>query len=280
MIIDSHTHFYDPARPGGVPWPPADSSLYRTVLPADFRAVASPCGVDATVVVEASPLLEDNDWILDIAGNDPSIVGFIGNLDLCDDRFAGHLERLARNPIFRGIRARGFAIDELSGGPELAGLERLAALGLVAEIMVKPATLLDACALARRLPGLTLIVDHIAHVAIDGASPDPIWLDGIARLSEYRNVYCKLSRLTESAVTRPAPSDPAFYRPTIEALWNTFGPERLLWGSNWPVTELASDYATSLSVATAFLADRRHAERERVLWKTAVEAYGLAIVTR
>ena len=82
MIIDTHTHFYDPSRPEGVPWPGPDNELlYRTVLPADYRQFAEPEGVTGTVVVEASGWLEDNQWILDLAEEDPFIVGLVGHID-------------------------------------------------------------------------------------------------------------------------------------------------------------------------------------------------------
>ena len=80
-IIDTHTHFYDPTRPQGVPWPPKDDSvLYRRVLPRDFRALAEPLGITGTVVVEASPWEEDNQWILDLAAQDPFLLGLVGHL--------------------------------------------------------------------------------------------------------------------------------------------------------------------------------------------------------
>src|SRR5690242_19820768 len=80
-IIDTHTHFYDPSRPQGVPWPPKnDPVLYRTVLPAEFRSITEPLGVRGTVVVEASALVEDNAWILEIAKNEPFLLGLVGHL--------------------------------------------------------------------------------------------------------------------------------------------------------------------------------------------------------
>ena len=91
-IIDTHTHFYDPVRPGGVPWPgKGDALLHRTTLPADYRAQSVPQPVTGTVVVEASGLVEDNQWILDLAAKDKFIVGFVGNLKPGDDAFAGNL---------------------------------------------------------------------------------------------------------------------------------------------------------------------------------------------
>jgi L-fuconolactonase len=274
MIIDSHTHFYDPARAEGILWPPAGSPLYRTVLPEHFKAVATPAGVTGTVVVEASPLLEDNQFILDLAENEPALVGFIGNLDLRDEKFSEHLDRFSAHTKFRGIRARGFSIEELMSGPEMKNLEYLSSKGLTLDLMVKPTTLGQACDFATRLPNLNIVVDHIAHVPIDGYAPNSMWRDGIQRLSRHPKVYCKLSRLTESATEWPASKSPKYYRPTIEVLWETFGPERLPWGSNWPVTELASDYATNLSIVLPFLEDKSDEDRESVLWKASKNAYG------
>ena len=96
MIVDTHTHFYDPYRPEGVPWPPQDNSLlYRRVLPDDYKAVALTEGVTGTVVVEASEWVEDNRWILELAATEPFIVGFVGNLDPESDDFERHLASLA-----------------------------------------------------------------------------------------------------------------------------------------------------------------------------------------
>lgn len=81
-IIDSHVHFYDPARPRGVPWPaPSETLLYRTVLPGPWSKMVRPLGVSGVIVVEASPWLEDNQWVLDLAREHPVIVGFVGHLD-------------------------------------------------------------------------------------------------------------------------------------------------------------------------------------------------------
>ena len=94
MIIDTHTHFYDPTRPQGIPWPPEDNELlYRTVLPEHHREVSGKEGVTGTVVVEASAWLEDNDWILELAADDPWIVGLVGHVDPNRESFASDIER-------------------------------------------------------------------------------------------------------------------------------------------------------------------------------------------
>src|SRR5262245_44836365 len=103
--LDAHTHFYDPTRPQGVPWPGKDDKiLYRRVMPDEFRTLVRPHGVTGTIVVEASPWLEDNQWLLDLAAKEPFIVGIVGNLDPLHAEFPKHVARFARDRRFRGIR--------------------------------------------------------------------------------------------------------------------------------------------------------------------------------
>ena len=108
MIVDTHVHLYDPMRPGGVSWPdPQNKLLYRTTLPVHARAQAVPEGVDGLIVVEATDVIEDNQWILDLAEEEPFILGLVGRLDPCDSDFAAHLARFAPHPLLQGIRFRG-----------------------------------------------------------------------------------------------------------------------------------------------------------------------------
>ncbi|HQU47006.1 MAG TPA: amidohydrolase family protein, partial [Pirellulales bacterium] len=103
--IDAHTHFYDPTRPQGVPWPSkSDPLLYRPVLPDEFKKLTREQHVSGTIVIEASTWLEDNQWLLDLASREPFIVGLVGRLDSTSEDFAKHLARFAKNRVFRGIR--------------------------------------------------------------------------------------------------------------------------------------------------------------------------------
>ncbi len=103
-VIDCHTHFYDPTRPEGIPWPSKGSPIYRTVLPQHLRALKHYRRVTGTVIVEASPRLEDNAWLLNLAKDDPFVVGVVGNLEPGSADFSRHLRRFAADPLFRGIR--------------------------------------------------------------------------------------------------------------------------------------------------------------------------------
>jgi L-fuconolactonase len=274
VIIDTHTHFYDPSRPQGVPWPREDDRLlYRTVLPEHFGALAEPLGVGGTIVVEASEWLEDNQWILDLARHEPLIVGFVGHIDLLGNSFARSLDRFAANPLFRGIRARGIGLEALTEGTGLRNIQLLAERDLSLDVLAGTEDLGEITELADKLRSLRIIINHIGHVPIDGKEPDRAWQECMNRAADCPLVYCKVSRLTEAAVTYPAPEDPAFYRPTLDFLFRTFGEDRLLYGSNWPVSDLAADYTTGLNAVASYFKSKGERATDKVFWENAKAAY-------
>ena len=270
MIIDTHTHFYDPSRPEGVPWPPADNELlYRTVLPEYFLAEASPHGVTSTVVVEAACNVEDNQWILDIADQDPTIVGYIGRLENGTPRFAGQIERFSQHPVFRGVRAWGDLDDGF-----LDEMALMAEKGLVLDCVPGDREARDECLrLAAELPALTLVIEHVAAVAIDGKAPDPAWVEFIDAVGQHAQVYMKVSAMTERSEVQPAPADVDYYRPTLDAMWNAFGEERLFFGSNWPVCEIAATYATCFGIVREYFDEKGAAAAEKFFSENARAAY-------
>ena len=166
-VIDAHTHFYDPGRPQGVPWPPRDDKLlYRPVLPKDYRSLPVPHAVTGTVVVEASPRLEDNQWVLDLAATNPFIVGVVGNLPAGTKGFAAQLRRFAANKLFRGIRLRDRKLEGTLEDPAfVADLKLLAELNLSLDLVGGLEILAYADRLANQMGGLRLIIDHLAGVA-------------------------------------------------------------------------------------------------------------------
>lgn len=274
MIIDTHTHFYDPARPQGVPWPnPKDELLYRTVLPEHYKALAVPQGVTGTVVVEASGWVEDNQWILDLAENEPFIVGFVGNLQLGSKDFGSNIERFSANPIFRGIRPRGANIKNIEKGTYLADIEKLADNDLELDLSLGKEGLPDVASLARRVPALRIVINHIAGVRINGESPDPVWVEGMQMAAEHPNVYCKVSGLVEAAQDKPSPADVGYYTPTLDVLWEAFGEDRLVYGSNWPVSELFADYATVQRIVMEYFKNKGQEATEKYFSKNSKAAY-------
>lgn len=276
-IIDTHTHFYDPQRPQGVPWPGKDDkSLYRQVLPRHFEAFARPLGVVGTVVVEASPWVEDNQWILDLAASDPFVLGLVGNLSPGKPEFAGHLKRFAANPLFRGIRVNSGPLKTGLESPEfLADIRRLADADLELDINGGPELLLLVDQLATKLPSLRIVINHVANVRIDGPNLDSEWVAGLTVAARHPHVFMKVSALVESAARdgRQVPRDSAYYVPVLEAVWKPFGEDRLIYGSNWPVSDRAADYSAVLQIVTDFFTGKGKVAAEKFFAKNAKVAY-------
>ena len=246
-IIDCHTHFYDPTRPEGIPWPGKGTPLYRTVLPKHLRTLKQFRPVTGTVIVEASPRIEDNAWLLELAKDDPFVVGIIGRLEPSGPDFAKNLKRFADNPLFRGIRISVGLLKKLLETNDFTDLEILANHDLALDVNGGPETPGVVARLAAKAPSLRIVQNHIGNVAVTGEPPPKDWRMGIHAACEHPNVFCKISALLESArhhTGKAAPDDLAFYRPYIDVVWNAFGDNRVIYGSNWPVSEHASTYET------------------------------------
>lgn len=278
-IVDCHTHFYDPSRPGGVPWPgKEDEVLYRTVLPKHFLEQAKPVGVTKTVVIEASGLLEDNAWLLDLAAANPSVVGVVGNLAPGQPKFAEHLIRFAANKVFRGIRVGQDTIRRALDNPDcLADVRRLAELDLELDAIGPPEAPADVARLAEKLPELRIVINHIADVSIDGRAPPKEWLAAMRSAAKHPRVFCKVSALVELAKppegTKKAPLDVDFYRPILDATWEAFGDDRLIYGSDWPVTDRFATYAQTFAIMQQYVAARGSAASEKYFSTNAYAAY-------
>jgi L-fuconolactonase len=236
-IVDTHVHFYDPRRPQGVPWPPKnDALLYKPVLPEGYAALVRPLGVTGTIVVEASPWPEDNQWLLDLARRHPMIVGVVGNLP--PDGFARNLERFAADPLFRGIRMSGGALArELTGG----NLRVLADAGLTLDAIGNASMAQILVSITDRHPGLRIAINHMPVEPVGWQGSD------IRELGKRPQVFAKVSGVLRR-VEDGVPDDPAAYEAGLEEIWDIFGPNRVMYGSNWPVSERLAPYATVLGV--------------------------------
>lgn len=259
-IVDVHTHFYDPTRPQGVPWPGRDDKLlYRRVLPDAFRRLGRPLGIVGTVVVEASPWVEDNQWLLDLADKDPFVLGVVGRLLPGSDDFARDLRRFARHRRFRGIR---ISHDELRQALErdvwFERLKLLADHDLELDVNGGPEMPADVARLSRRLRDLRIVINHAANVRQEGNDPPKAWQEGMAAAAERPNVWCKVSALVEATGKRDgsASGDVAFYRPTLDVLWNRFGADRLAFGSNWPVSDIAAPLERVVAIVRAYFRNK------------------------
>ena len=276
-VIDTHTHFYDPTRSQGVPWPPRDDKLlYRTVLPQAYMALPTPQKVAGTVVVEASPWVEDNQWVLDLASRERFIVGLVGNLPIGTKRFAGHLKRFAANRLFRGIRARDVNVSKLVADEAcLADLKLLSTQGLSLDLVggldVWPA----AGRLAQAIPDLRIVIDHLPGVRIDGQAPPADWLREMRSAAQRPNVFAKVSGLVEGTgrTDGSAPADVEFYRPVFDAIWESFGPDRLIYGSNWPVSERFAPLSRVQQIVSDYFVVKGQEATDNVFAKNASAVY-------
>lgn len=234
-IIDTHTHFYDPSRPQGVPWPPAkDELLYRTVLPEEFVRLAQPLGVTGTIVVEASAWVEDNQWILDLAAHHPVIRGLVGRLEPGTPAFSGQLARFRNHPKFLGIRVGWNALSEgLASSAFIEDMRRLADADLSLDAVGGGFIAEAAVRLSDRVPGLRIVLDHLPF---EKEAP-------LAELKGRTRVFAKVSNFwTQAGWTEAA-----------GRVFAVFGEDRVIYGSNWPVSLRQGAYSELLARARGFI---------------------------
>ena len=274
-IIDTHTHFYDPTRPQGVPWPGKGTKLYRPVLPADWRAQAEPHGIKETVIVEASSWVEDNQWILDLAEQEKCIIGFVGHLEAADAGFRDNLKRFSRNPIFRGVRWSGAAVSDTAIKDQvLSGAKLLADHGLELDLNGPPESLLPAAALAAEVTDLRIVINHLGSSG-DPKSLKPDWKENIRVISKQKNVWMKVSALVEQVkgAEGQASKEVGYYLPILDHLWECFGPDRLIYGSNWPVSDRGASYDVVFGLVRDYFSSKGTEACEKYFWKNSRVAY-------
>jgi L-fuconolactonase len=281
-IVETHIHFWQVTRPGGVPWPtPAEGPIYRDVLPPEYDAVARANGIVAAGIVEASGIVEDNQWILDLVRGERFYSFFVGNLEIGAPTFARDLARFSRDRRFVGIR--GYLTGPAEGitlsPAQLASLRDLARRGMSLDIISRgtknPKDQVQA--LCTAVPGLRIIIDHLGGAK--GPAPvDPTWELEIRRLADVcPNLSMKFSSFYDmyapGDVVFPSPTDLASYQPHFDVLMTAFGADRLIWGSNWPVIELHGTFEDQIRIAEEYLAPFGAEIRDKVMYKNALRFY-------
>jgi L-fuconolactonase len=267
-IIDTHVHFYDPTRPEGIPWPTKnDTLLYRTVLPPAYAAVAGPFGITGVVIVEASAWLEDNQWILDLAKDNPLFVGVVGHLNPGTDDFRQQLARFSKNRLFRGIRVAGADLVKGVSQPAfMDDLKRLADADLSMDALGNAGMVAPLTTIAEKIPILRLVIDHMP-VEPPGWKPD-----AMRELAKHAQVYCKVSTVLKR-VAGEVSDDPALYKAPLDDLWEIFGPDRVMYGSNWPVSENLASYATVFNVVKQYATARGATDTGKYFSKNSKACY-------
>jgi L-fuconolactonase len=277
-IIDAHHHVWD-LSVRDQPWLSGAemTAIRRSFSVADLRPSAKAAGVDATVLVQTLAVAEETPEMLALAAADPLVAGVVGWTDLTSPAVADELARLAAGPggdYLVGIRHLVQSEpdpDWLRRADVLRGLRAVAAAGLRYDLVVRPPQLEAAAYAAATVPELTLVLDHAGKPAITSRRLDA-WRTGVRALANVPNTVCKLSGLVTEA---PAGTPREAFVPVADVLLDAFGPQRIMFGSDWPVCLLAADYPAVLRLAESLIAGLSEADRTAVFSATATLVYGL-----
>ncbi len=274
-IVDSHQHFWQVGR-FDYPWMSReDEVLYRDYLPAMIEPILKRCGVEKTILVQASNSLEETRWLLSLSDQYPFIAGVVGWVDLSGREVGHQLNEFIAHPKFKGVRhlvESEPADDWLIQENVIAGLCRLAASGVSYDLLVHMRHLKHVRTVAESCPELSLVIDHLAKPPIaNGEISD--WARAIKEVAAHPNVSCKLSGLvTEASWTNWRIED---LKRFVETALEYFGPQRLMFGSDWPVCLRAASYDRVLEAFQSLLADLNEHERRCIFSRNATEFYRL-----
>jgi L-fuconolactonase len=272
MQVDAHHHVWQLSR-GGYDWLTPELSIHRDYGLHDLRPHLGEIG--ATILVQAAPQDAETAFMLDTARQSNGLVrGVVGWTDLMATDAPSRVATLARDPLLKGLRPMLQSIDDtdwLLRPAVQPGLTAIAANGLRFDALVQPRHLQVLLKLAKAHPELRVVVDHAAKPAIAAGRFQP-WADDIARLARETSFSCKLSGLVTEAAPHWQSSD---LRPYVDHLVQCFGPQRLMWGSDWPVVELRGGYRRWHSAAVGLLSGLSPVDRDAVLGGTASRFYGL-----
>ncbi|WP_371168169.1 amidohydrolase family protein [Aliiroseovarius sp. 2305UL8-7] len=272
MTIDTHQHFWKLDR-GDYGWLTPDlAPLYRDFLPGDLEPLLAANGVTGTIAVQAADTEDETEYLLSLADRFDWIIGVVGWVDLTAPRAPETIERLARHPKLVGLRPMIQDIkddawmlrDDL--GPAITAMMDL---NLTFDALVLPRHLCHLNVFVARYSHLTVVIDHCAKPDIRNQVFEP-WASQFTELASSQNTYCKLSGLVTEAGENWSDDD---LQPYVEHVLDNFGPKRLLFGSDWPVLNIASEYSQWITMACKFLESQGSSGEKSVLSENAHGAY-------
>jgi L-fuconolactonase len=274
MRIDAHHHLWRPAR-GDYGWlKPELTRLYRDFDAEDLQPLLRKAELDATILVQAAPTEAETEYLVAIAQQTPWIAGVVGWTDLAAPGAGAHVAQLAATPRLVGLRPMLQDLPDPNWilKPEVRdGLFAMVNHGLVFDALVQEFQLPAIAELALRFPALSIVLDHAGKPAIDGL-PSRKWHDAMATLADLPNTSVKLSGLLTEA---PAGAGPEHLAPYFDGLMESFGPDRILWGSDWPVLTMVSDYGAWISITESLLRRVGASARQAIWGGTAARIYGI-----
>ena len=254
MIIDSHQHFWNYNEKRDTWINESMEILKKDFLPHDLEPILKQNNIDGCIAVQADQSEEETEFLLKCASENKFIKGVVGWVDLCSENLESRLSYFSNNPIFKGVRhiVQAENSNYLRKKDVEKGIGKLSKFNLTFDLLITTEQIKSAISLVEKLPNQKFILDHIAKPKIS----EPIeneWLSGIIKLSEKKNVWCKLSGLvTETNGYNFEESD---FNPFIKVIFENFGPDRILFGSDWPVCLLASNYKNVLGIIINYFKD-------------------------
>ena len=277
MIIDSHHHLWK-YTPTEFAW--IDDSmkvLKRDYLPADLETEIHKAGVTGTVVVQARQMIEETRWLLELADENPFIKGVIGWVDLRSPDLGAQLEQFGNHPKLVGVRH--VIHDEPDGDfmvqqAFLEGIKALQKYNLVYDLLLFPRHLERAIELVSMFPDQRFVLDHISKPFIKSGILQP-WKDDMEALAARHNVWCKISGMvTEANLSAWKIED---FIPYMSAVYDAFGTDRIMLGSDWPVCRLAGEYTEVMNIPKAFIGHLDNNDKKKIYALNAKACYQLSI---
>jgi L-fuconolactonase len=274
MRIDAHQHFwhFDPVRDS---WITEEMSVIRKdFLPPDLAPLLADQDIQGTVAVQADQSEDETRLLLDLSKEHPFILGVVGWVDLLGPKLQERLQHFCGFERFKGVRhiAQAEADHFLARGDVVRRIGMLAEFDLTYDILVYQHQLPAVLSLVRRLPDQRFVLDHMAKPLIGEGVVEP-WATHMRELASHPNVFCKVSGMvTEASRTGWIPGD---FVPYLDVVFEAFGTERLMFGSDWPVCLLAAGYDRVVDLVEEYVQDFSQSEREAVFGGNAVGFYGL-----
>ncbi|GAB3970594.1 amidohydrolase family protein [Spirosoma terrae] len=274
MIIDAHQHFwyFDPVRDS---WITDDMAVIRRdFLPADLEPVLTENGVDGCVAVQASQSEEETMFLVNMAQSYDIVKGVVGWVDLQAPTLYDRLEFFSNYEEIKGFRhvAQAEPDDFLARPDVIQGIRQLAAFDLTYDILIYPTQLKAAMQLVRSVPEVNFVIDHIAKPYIKKQEISK-WSNFMTEIAKHKNVSCKLSGMVTEADWHNWSKKDFF--PYLDVMFEQFGPDRLLFGSDWPVCLVAANYTQVKNIVEDYLMPWGEDVREKVMGANAQEFYGL-----
>jgi len=275
MKIDTHQHFWN-YNVTQYPWMGESmGSLRQDYLPAHLAPLLKAVSIDGTVSVQARQMVEESDWLLELADQYPFIKGVVGWVDLRSPMVEEQLEKLARHPKLRGVRhvVHDERDDRFMMREDFRrGLKQLRKYKLTYDLLLFPRHLPIACELLKLFPEQPFVLDHIAKPPIKERKLEP-WRTDLGRLAKFTNVYCKVSGMvTETDWAHWKSQD---FIPYLDAVFESFGTKRIMVGSDWPVCTLAGTYSRVMQIAADYVQRLSRDEQTDVGGENARRFYGL-----